>query len=237
MIRDKKATVKIKSWAPPCTGHSDCIMVECVWDTVPNSSTDGAITPHGEALFLLPLPFGERTKVRGQQRNSKSKEQNCPNLDPVDSSRSKIRVKEPDLSVGQLACGSQPDLRLPPHPRLWWFDFAHHPELVEGRDFQPNRLPQGRRNLGGPAAVGGVNCVRDAILNAWLPRFHPPFHSLPLVVSLCFDFAQHHEPVEWSNHQGVYRMVHTKGGKSNLPSPLAGEGHEGICGGRCKLDC
>jgi len=25
-----------------------------------------------------------------------------------------------------------------PSPRLWWFDFAHHPEPVEGRDFQPN---------------------------------------------------------------------------------------------------
>ena len=25
--------------------------------------------------------------------------------------------------------------------------------------------------------------------------------SLPPVVSLCFGFAQHHEPVEWSNHK------------------------------------
>jgi len=22
------------------------------------------------------------------------------------------------------------------HPHLWWFDFAHHPESVEGRYFQ-----------------------------------------------------------------------------------------------------
>jgi len=31
--------------------------------------------------------------------------------------------------------------------------------------------------------------------------FHPPFCSLPLVVSLCFDLAHHREPVEWSNRQ------------------------------------
>ena len=37
---------------------------------------------------------------------------------------------------------------IPPHPRLWWFDFlrlrsgqvAHHPEPIEGRDFQPTLL-------------------------------------------------------------------------------------------------
>ena len=29
-------------------------------------------------------------------------------------------------------------LGFPPHPRLWWFDFAHHPESVEGRDLRLN---------------------------------------------------------------------------------------------------
>ena len=36
---------------------------------------------------------------------------------------------------------------IPPLPRLRWFDFAHHPELVEGRDFQLAR-ERGRKNVG-----------------------------------------------------------------------------------------
>ena len=42
----------------------------------------------------------------------------------------------------------------------------------------------------------------------WMKIYHPPFYSLPLVVSLCFDFAQHHELVEWSN---ISREGNTKG--------------------------
>jgi hypothetical protein len=64
-----------------------------------------------------------------------------------------------------------------------------------------------------PRRFGGPDEKEVAFL------FHPLLIPLPLVVSLCFDFAQHHEFIEWSNHQGRGNMV--------LPPFMGGSQREG----------
>ena len=65
-----------------------------------------------------------------------------------------------------------------------------------------------------------LECQTSARPVLWILRKHSwwqtSFYMVHLfMVSLCFDFARHHELVEWSNHKGEH---------SKLPSPISFSG-------------
>jgi hypothetical protein len=88
------------------------------------------------------------------------------------------------------------NLLLRPHPRslplfrLWWFAFAHHPKLVEGRDFQRQGRGGYQRGCYGEEKTTDIllvvgSCRDNSRVVPTNPKMRgPPSSSLPSFVSV-----------------------------------------------------